>query len=178
MDPNWISKYYSIFDKDYSETGENDIALLQIDSSQSTKLNESDIIKLNNTSYATLNPTSSVDSGSGVVIKAYPSDVYGKFGVFATLPRQSETTSLESLLNFDGNTNAPYDLLETRPSSLGQSGASGGGIFDGQGQLIGIISNTISSDVLSQNKIRALSLSYIDKQIKNDLGVSIFEYNK
>ena len=177
IDPTWVSKYYSMFDKTYSETGENDLALLQIDSGSSTKISGNDTTKLNSASYAILNSTS-VDVDNPISIKAYPSDIYGKFGVFASLPRQSETNSIEGLFNFNSSASAHYDLLETNPSSLGQSGASGGGIFNDQGQLIGIISNMVSSDILLQNKIRALSISYIDKQVKSGLGVSIFEYNK
>ncbi|MEI6553183.1 MAG: serine protease [bacterium] len=177
IDPIWISKYYTMFDKTYSETGENDIALLQIDSASSVKISDTDIANLNKGTYANLN-SDSVGIGDIATIKAYPSDIYGKAGIFTALPRQSETNSIEGLLNFDGSANTPYDLLETKPSSLGQSGASGGGIFNNQGQLIGIISNMISSDVLLKNKIRALSINYIDNRIKNNLGMSIFEYNQ
>jgi len=166
IDPDWVNKYYSIFDKTHSETGENDIAILQMN-----------ISGINNIKVASITGADP-NIGDQITIKSYPSDVYGKLGVFTILPRKSESNAIGSLLNFDASTNGPYALLETKPSSLGQSGASGGGIFNNQGQLIGIISNSVSSDILLKNKIRGLTMNHIDSRIKTNLGKSIFEYNQ
>ena len=132
---------------------------------------------LNNVAYTILS-ADIPNLGDSVEIKSYPADVYGKSDVFTVLPRKSETNSIDGLFNFSGGIDSPFDLIETKPSSLGQPGASGGGIFNTQGQLIGIISNMVSSDVLFKNKIRALSVKYIDNELKRNLGKSIFEYNQ
>ena len=176
INPEWVSKYYSEFDKTYSETGENDIAILQIDNSNE-KLSNTEITNLNNTAHAILS-TNIPNLNDSIEIKSYPADLYGKSGVFTVLPRKSESNSINGLFNFSGGIDSPFDLIETKPSSLGQPGASGGGIFNNQGQLIGIISNMVSSDVLFKSKIRALSIKYIDNEIKKNLGKSVFEYNK
>lgn len=166
IDPDWVSKYYSVFDKTHPETGENDIAILQMNVSSISNIRPAEITGV------------SPNVGDSIIIKAYPSDVYGKLGVFTVLPRKSESNAIGSLLNFSGEINSPYDLLETKPSSLGQSGASGGGIFNNQGQLIGIISNSVSSEILLKNKIRALTINHIEERIKSNLGRSILEYNQ
>ncbi len=176
INPDWVSKYYSEFDKSYSESGENDIAILQIDNSGG-KISNSEMSDLNNVAYTILS-ADIPNLGDSVEIKSYPADVYGKSDVFTVLPRKSETNSIDGLFNFSGGIDSPFDLIETKPSSLGQPGASGGGIFNTQGQLIGIISNMVSSDVLFKNKIRALSVKYIDNELKRNLGKSIFEYNQ
>ena len=176
IDPSWVNKYYSEFDKPHSESGESDIAILQIDNSK-LKLSNTDISNLNNATKASLSPNIS-NLNDSISIKAYPSDIYGKLGVFTSLPRKSEANSMGGLLNFSGGIDSPFDLIETKPSSLGQSGASGGGLFNTQGQLIGIISNMVSSDILLKNKIRALSIKYIDSEVKKNLGKSIFDYNQ
>ncbi len=173
INPNWVNKYYSEFDKTYSETGENDIAILQIDTSNK-KLSNAEISDLNNATYAILS-TGIPNLEDSIEIKSYPADIYGKSGVFSVLPRKSETNSINSLFNFSGGIDSPFDLIETKPSSLGQPGASGGGIFNNQGQLVGIISNMVSSDVLFKNKIRALSIKYMNNEVKRNLGKSIFE---
>lgn len=174
--PSWVDKYYSTFDKPHSETGENDIAILQINNSK-LELDRVKISNLNNTAKASL--SSDIPNLKDLIyIKTYPSDVYGKLGIFTSLPRKTEGNSIEGLLNFSGGISSPFDLIETKSSSLAQSGASGGGVFNGQGQLIGIISNMIPSDVLLKNKIRALSIKYIDNELKKNLGRSIFDYNQ
>ncbi len=176
IDRNWVNKYYANFEGTYSETGENDVALLQITTSNSS----ADITTasvLRNISPAKISDLP-FNLNDQITIKSYPSDVYGKFGVFSVLPRKSETNAIENVFNFNGDVNGPYDLIETKPSSLGQSGASGGGIFNNKGQLIGIISNYVSSEILLKNKIRAISIKHIDNEIKANLGKSIFELNK
>lgn len=166
IDKQWVTKYYENFEKNNSTTGENDIAILQIDIKNLNNINPAQISLV----FPTLNES--------VTIKSYPADVYGKSGVFTILPRKSEINSVGGFFNFNGDGNGPYDLLETKPSSLGQSGASGGGIFNSQGYLIGIISNVVSSDILFKKKIRAITIKYIDNEIKINLGKSIFEYIK
>jgi hypothetical protein len=166
IDPNWVSKYYSVFDKNHTETGEHDIAILQMDISNLSSVRPAEISR------------ASINNNDSISIQSYPSDVYGKLGVFTVLPRKSESNSIGGLLNFDGSSYSPYSLIETKPSSLGQSGASGGGIFNNQGHLIGIISNSVPSEILLKNKIRGLTIDYIDERIKANLGRSIFEYNQ
>jgi hypothetical protein len=176
INPSWVNKHYSEFDKPHSESGESDIAILQIDNSK-LKLSNTDISNLNNTAKASLS-LNVPNLNDSISIKAYPSDVYGKLGIYTSLARKSEGNSIGGLLNFSGTIDSPFDLIETKPSSIGQSGASGGGLFNNQGQLIGIISNMVSSDILLKNKIRALSIKYIDNEIKKNLGTSIFYYNQ
>jgi len=174
IDQAWINKYYSVFDKTYTETGEHDVAILKIDNSNS-KLTPSEIINLNNTAFAALS-TEVPSVGQSIVIKSYPADVYGKLGVFTVLPRKSEINSIDKITDFNGGLSS-LDLIETSPSNLGQSGASGGGIFNNQGQLIGIISNMISSNILFKNKVRATSIRYMNDEITKNGGRSIFEDN-
>ena len=173
IDKNWINKYYYEFDKTHTETGEFDIALLQIDNSKEIK--DTDIALLNGQSHSSLS-ISVPKIGDSILIESYPADDYGKYGVFMVLPRKTEVGSIGQLFNFNNDGSSTFDLIETEPSSLGQSGASGGGIFNDQGQLIGIISNSVTSNILLKNKIRALSIKYIDKEIKNLTGKSLSDY--
>lgn len=167
IDQNWSKKAV--------ETGESDIAMLQIDSE---RLDKKDVSSINNASYAILSPISTVNQNESISIKSYPTDSYGKYGVLTALPRKSESNSIYSLYNFNGSISSTFDLIETQASALGQSGASGGGIFNNQGQLIGIISNTVPSDILIKNKIRAISIKYIESEISRVTGNSIYNYNK
>jgi S1-C subfamily serine protease len=176
IDRDWVNKHYSNFENTYSETGESDIAILQIDISNPS-INTATATELKNILPAKISPLP-FNLNEQITIKSYPSDVYGKIGVFSVLPRKSETNSIGNVFNFNGDSNGPYDLIETKPSSLAQSGASGGGIFNNQGQLIGIISNYVSSEILLKNKIRAISIKHIDNKLRMNLGKSIYEMNQ
>ena len=174
IDKTWLNKYYDLFDKSYVETGENDIGILQVDAN---KLSQEQTKQLNNLSHSLISGNNP-NVGDNISIISYPADIYGKFGVFTTLTKESEHNSIGSVSSFNYSINQSFDILETNPSSLGQSGASGGGIFDTNGNLIGIISNMIQSDILLKNKIRALTTDYINRDVNQSTGNSIYNYNK
>jgi hypothetical protein len=171
--PNWISKHFNEFDKGYLESGEFDFAVLKLN----IKKEDPTIRTINLLSRST---PSFVDSNISDLIKivAYPADSYSKNGVFSILPRKTEGNSVKSLLTLNNGTEYTYNLIETETSSMGQYGASGGGVFDTSGNLIAVISNTVSTKENSvvKNKIRAVSVKYINSELKKHTGKSILDF--
>lgn len=178
INPKWISDHFHEFEKSYSESGENDYALLKIDTinkSFSDKQNSEKITLINKMNALSRSNISlgSISSGDSIKIIAYPASVYEKYGVSTALYRKSESNQIDSILTSSNPSYGKY-LIETKNSSLGQSGASGGGIFDRDGNIIAVISNSIPSETsATQTKIRAVLLSYINESLKQFIGKSI-----
>ena len=160
----WTDKYLNIFDKGYTESGENDIAILSIDNSLSLE----NLTNINQKTFVL--PEYNVNKGDLISIISYPADVYEKLGAFSPLSRQLESNTIADSWSF--NNLQDKDVLETNPSVIAQSGASGGGIFNQNGKLIGLIVSMVPSDILLKEKIRALSSDYIKRTLYKD-GVSV-----
>ncbi len=178
INPKWISDHFHEFEKSYSESGEHDFAFLKIDTTnksfsnkkQSEKINLINKINVISRSGISLN---SINPGDRINIIAYPASVYEKYGVSTALYRKNESNQIDSILTSSNPSYGKY-LIETKNSSLGQSGASGGGIFDTNGNIIAVISNSVPSETsLTQTKIRAVLLSYINESLKQFIGKSI-----
>lgn len=179
--PKWVSLHFHEFDQSYLESGEYDFAILKINlkSSKFTNKNNEEqtslINKINSLARANLG-LNSVKSEDLIKISAYPAGDYQKYGVTTALYRKTESNQINSILTTQ-NYSYGHNLLETQNSSLEQSGASGGGIFDNQGNLIALISNSVPSDTsLGQKKIRGVLLSYINISIKQITGKSLNDF--
>lgn len=164
---DWINKNFrNISQLNFSETGENDIALLQIvEKTTNNTLNK----KFDWVSISASTPS----TNDYVSIASYPASILASRGVNALLSVQKENLRVHNAFSFSETTQV--DLIETTDSLHVQHGSSGGGVFDNFGKLAGIIAITVNGDNPSTRHARALTLSHIDNVIKRDTGKNLTE---
>lgn len=128
------------------ESGEGDYALLGITNSISASLP-------NNFPHATPDiSTNYLRTGSSVRAISYPS------GNFAS--------DQVSIINNYSFSQSGADLIRTSATELAERGASGGGILNKEGRLIGLIVTTTPDEHGSGNDLQALTLNYINRDLQ------------
>lgn len=159
---NWINQHYrNISQSNFSETGENDIALLQIVDKQTgnTLSKTFTSIPLSYTS-----PTISEQ----VSIASYPANNLATNGVSAPLSVQTEQLRVVNAFSF---ANSPLaDLVETSDATKAQHGSSGGALLNSSGDLAGLIVITVKGDALGTKHVRALTIRHIDDVLQEEIG--------
>lgn len=161
ISPEWIKNNGSKINTAYTETGEDDYALLKI-----TPLAKTAQPRKN-----TLTPLRIQDNvsgaGSPIKVTAYPANIFGSKGVDAPLHSQTENLITRSILSF---TDRNLDMIETSISTIGQNGSSGGALTNQNNELIGLISTVVDPgaglDAMSGGKlIHGLTISNINRSI-------------
>ncbi|MDP2648323.1 MAG: trypsin-like peptidase domain-containing protein [bacterium] len=161
--PAWVQEHASeIALPNPKGTGENDYALLLIASDLDGVPTESDF------------PYLSVDTREGIAFvddsilaASYPVEFAGGIAAQYNLYAASSVTSIKQLLTFDAGT---IDLLSLGGIIEAQSGSSGGAVINAWGYLVGIIVTTSEGDTTATRDLRALTLSYINRDITAQTG--------
>jgi len=97
-----------------------------------------------------------------VLVASYPAEFIGGITTQLDLYPASSITTIKSLLTFANKT---VDLLSIGGVIEAQSGSSGGALVNEWGRLIGIISTTSEGTTTAQRDLRAITLSYINRDI-------------
>ena len=164
--PVWIKKHAAdITEERPVGTGEYDYALLRITSSlDGTALPSTFSFLLPDTRDA----IGFLDDL--VLVASYPAEFLGGIAAQSDLHPVSSITTIRDLLTFQKNT---VDVVSVGGVIGAQSGSSGGAVVNAWGRLIGIISTTSEGETTSDRDLRAITLSYIDRDIKAQSGLNI-----
>lgn len=148
-------------------TGEHDYALLYIGASA------------DGTPLPTRFPSLPVDTreaigflGDQVLAASYPAEFVGASANFA-LYSASSVTNIAQLLTFDVKS---VDVISVGSVIEAQSGSSGGAIVNAWGHLIGVITTTSEGTTTADRDLRAITLSYINRDITAQTGSTLLNY--
>src|SRR3989344_582589 len=108
--------------------------------------------------------------GDPVLAASYPAEFVGPRATQFNLHPASTITSVKRLMTFDADT---VDMLSLGGVPEAQSGSSGGPIVNAWGHLIGIITTTSEGVTTADRELRALTLSYIDRDLQEQTGLDI-----
>lgn len=162
--PVWIREHAEdITDTSPTGTGEHDYALLRL-----VPLDEGGSAGLSATPAL---PTDSRDAigfpGDPILAASYPSEFVGVRATQFNLHPASSITSIRELLTFNERT---VDLISLGGVPEAQSGSSGGAVVNAWGYLIGIITTTSEGTTTAERELRALTLSYINRDFLEQSG--------
>jgi hypothetical protein len=164
---NWISKNYkAISESSPVGTGEGDYALLYI------YKNTNPAIPLpEEFPYANLIINSIPEGADPVTAAGYPGSPESILNISSAGNLQIDDIFITNVYTFS---NGNIDIVTTTPTPVGARGSSGGGIFEGHqkniSDLLGIIVTT------TQSRINALTISYINSDLKADTGLDLEDY--
>jgi len=164
--PVWVSQHISDFNagQAVTGTGEHDYAFLLV----SDTLDGTPLPK--HFSYLPTDTREAVGFlGDEVIVAGYPAEFLGVAAEYSLYQLASATT-IKQLLTFGSGA---VDLISVGSVIEAQSGSSGGAITNPWNRLIGVITTTSAGATVDQRELRALSLSYIDRDLKTQAGVSL-----
>lgn len=158
---DWVSdNYFLINSPSPRGTGENDYALLAINGVTNPLPGLS-----SNFQYVTFDTKeSAVKIGDDIVIAGYPGINGGFFNINSVSSLVLDTNKIKDILTFR---NGSADVFETGVTPVAARGSSGGGVFE-NGVLIGMTTTITGKG--SGNIINALSLPYINRDLKEETG--------
>lgn len=166
ISPNWVSEHYrDIQIQDPLGTGENDFALLLVSggSGPSGTLPER---------FSYLEPAlfETHSTRQPVIITAYPAGFLGGVTIQTSLFLSSAPAIVQSVYSF---TDSTPDLISLGGSVVAQKGSSGAAVVDSNGKLVGIIVTTSDATQTSGRDLHAITLSYINRRLEQEIGVDL-----
>ena len=165
--PAWIREHAKLInDKTPKGTGERDYALLYVNAALDNKPMPASFAALPFDTQ--LLRTSILESE--VFATGYPAQsAFGENGNSELVPKQA-TTTIGELMTFGSNY---VDIFTIRGSHIGEHGSSGGPVVDENGKAIGLISTRGDDATFGNGSLRALSLAYIDRTIKEETTLTL-----
>src|SRR3989344_4815260 len=165
--PVWIQNHAAdITNESPTGTGEHDYALLQI-----IKLPEASTPPPHSFPALPIDIREGIGfPGDPVLAASYPAEFVGPRATQFNLHPASTITSVKRLMTFDADT---VDMLSLGGVPEAQSGSSGGPIVNAWGNLIGIITTTSEGPTTADRELRALTLSYINRDFLAQTGTDI-----
>lgn len=146
-----------------SGTGEYDFALLAI--SKSVTRDE-----LPSSFPSIPLATSPSNIGTPVVIASYGAQFLESNQIQSSLFPTVVFGSVKDVFTFANNT---IDVLALGGSAAAQEGSSGGGVSDGNGELVGTITTSTTQGATDTRKLDAITASYIRSEYANETGSAI-----
>lgn len=165
---DWVENNLSFFtSKNPRGTGEDDYALLAITSNTNPSLPLPTSFP-----YAKLETSDAyLGTGDSIVVAGYPGVNSGVFEIDSNADLKTSSSSVAEVFTFGFDDTV--DIVSTTPNTVAQRGASGGGVFVNN-RLVGIIVTTDNAG--SGSYINAITLSYINRDIKNETGSTLFDF--
>lgn len=105
------------------------------------------------------------------LVASYPAEFIGGMTAQLNLYPVSSVTAIKGLLTFSDE--GTIDLVSLGGIIGAQSGSSGGAIVNAWGRLIGIISTTSEGKTTAERDLRAITLSYINRDIALESGLEL-----
>jgi hypothetical protein len=162
--PQWVEENWRLINASSARgTGEKDYALLHITQSiTGNSVGPFDYSDIN-----TSDKAAKVDDR--VVAIGYPGQRSSVFDINSLSELKIAPAVINDVFTFNRTT---IDIFSTTPNIVAQKGSSGGGVFEDD-KLIGLIVTTNPVAGSNLNSLNALTISYINKDIKEDYGTSI-----
>ena len=165
----WIEKHAAdITNSSPTGTGEYDYALLRITGSYDTRV--PDFYKGNY-------PALPLDTREAIgflndpmLVIAYPAEFVGSAATQFDLHPVSSITPISELLTFDAST---VDLVALKGAAGAQGGSSGGPVVNSWGYVTGIITTTSDGATTAERELRAITISYINRDMMSQTGMGI-----
>jgi S1-C subfamily serine protease len=169
LPPMWITAHASLINDEKPQgTGERDYALLYIsDALEGISMPESFPYLRIDTELLSRNTEGALTYAGG-----FPAKSIGADGPDAVLHPIVATTSVGRLFTFGSNY---ADLFSISESPVGEHGASGGPVTRADGSVIGLIVTKGNEESDGVRSLRAITLSYIDRTIREETGFSLLE---
>lgn len=169
ISPAWVQAHADLIDEEAPKgTGERDYALLYI-----TKgIGENPVPNILPFIATDTELRTTQSLGNEVTIGGYPALTPQALERGGQLERQTATTTLFDLYTFDTNYGDIYFL---GGSPIGAGGISGGPVIDADGNAIALIVTRGNDEVQGAGSLNAITLSYIDRTIKEETGFGLAE---
>jgi hypothetical protein len=167
VSPEWVRENPGVLAESGARgNGENDFAILAITRSlTSTKLPSSfPFIPLS---------TKSVSAGDDVSIGSYGAEFLTGSQIRTALYPIFDEGEIEHIYTYGQN---KADVVSVRGSDAAQSGSSGGGVVNEDGEFIGLISTSSLTGGTAQRTLYAITPNHIRSSFKEDAGSTLDSY--
>jgi S1-C subfamily serine protease len=111
--------------------------------------------------------------GDPVLGAGYPAEFVGGYNAQNNLYAVSSVSKIDQLMTFAGNT---VDAFSIGGVIEAQSGSSGGPVVNAWDKLIGMITTTSDGATTADRALHALTLSYIDRDLRAQTGQGLASY--
>lgn len=166
--PTWVTENArELHSETPSGTGERDYALLYITGAVDGTL-PSTFPALQ----VDVKPFTNASKNQVVRAAGFPAELVRTEGSKAALSPVVATTTITELFTY---TAKKVDLVGIAPSLAGEHGSSGGPIVDLMGNVIGLISTKGDAEKDGEKSLRALTLPYIDRTIREETRVGLVD---
>ncbi len=169
ISPSWISTNAKLITEETPRgTGERDYALLYISEGLNKKPLPSKFPAI--AAHTALVPRST--QGTEVLTAGYPAEALFRDGARAKLVPVLASTTVGELYTFGSNY---ADVFSISSSAVGAQGASGGPVVRSDGGAIGLIVTKGDEKTEGERSLRAITLSYVDRTIKDETGFTLLQ---
>jgi hypothetical protein len=164
--PVWVAAHASEINTSHpTGTGEHDYALLRITGAVSGKNVPATFPSV---------PFDTRDAiaflGDNVLGASYPAEFLGGMDAENDLYSVSSISPINQLLTFGTST---VDVIAIGGVVEAQSGSSGGAVVNAWGHLVGLITTTSDAPTTAARDLRAITLSYINRDIRAQSGMDL-----
>lgn len=104
---------------------------------------------------------------------SYPAEFLGGISIGNSLYAVSSISTIRQLFTFTTNS---VDLISIGSVIGAQGGSSGGAVINAWGRLIGIVTTTSNGATTADRDLRAITMSYIDRDLKAQTGMNLKEF--
>ena len=167
--PAWVAEHVKELNtQDQRGTGEHDYALLLIDRAVPGGALPVQFPYLPPDTRQAIGFT-----GDAVLVASYPAEFLAGPQAESSLYAYTSLTTIGQLLTYDTNT---VDALSLGGVIEAQSGSSGGSVTNPWGRLIGLIATVSEGTTTASRDLRAITLSYINGDIRTQSGSDLATY--
>ncbi len=165
ISPTWIADNKTVLtDQNPKGTGEHDYAFLRI----TGKVDGSPVT--DRVPYLPVSLSENNIVGTYELLASYPAGFLGGQSILQNLFQSSAITTIQEVYTFGSDT---IDLVSVPSTVVSQKGSSGGAVVNGFGTLTGIISTETEGATTGDRDLRAITASYINRDLKAESGSSI-----
>lgn len=147
-------------------TGEHDYALLRITDS----ISGAPLSAVPSLSFDTREGVSFIDDE--VLLAGYPAEFMGGMTTESALFPVTSTTKIKDMFTLQSST---VDVVSLGGVIQAQGGSSGGAMVNAWNFLVGIITTTSEGKTTAERDLHALTLSYIDRDLRAQSGLGLKE---